>query len=558
MFERNTNLSIIRNCNHFTDVQTGVLIQNNNFTTIIKKAFTPEGASALLMEYEGIKTFCKQNKHDPESYILGYENNGKYAELQMQYINGQIGDCHAGIDANYLHCLSLIKYFKDHITKNKENASHGDLSVSNVVYLNGQVEWIIDWENFNNILPAYYDLVYCITEIMLFSFVKRRSSVHKRAVSMYWELFSEINSIFELPVEVIQSPAMWLRNAISDFIASGEEGLHTFASGGKGLRKCPFIKNDTQTILALDEILNKYRISHQAKKERFMVKESISQLRVICQASRPSIFTDFLSQFYYKVSIYFTWVCLNLGMNANQVTFLSALIAILGGFLISNDSAFLIFAGALCFQIFAILDMSDGEVARYRKEGGVQGHYMDWFMHFITPTALVMGLFLASLESLSETSILMIGLLAILVPIMSKTVQNAGWTVICWTLMRDKLDSDSLNLKIKEFQELTPPAKSKQPKWMRRIIFLLLTPFQDRWCPLLLLLLSLMHIFTTYLDIFFLDYRLLLLLYIGVVGPIYLFWEVYKITHSAALIDGYQRLIDPRRKITLPEDDFLG
>ena len=80
-------------------------------------------------------------------------------------------------------------------------------------------------------------------------------------------------------------------------------------------------------------------------------------------------------------------------MSANQVTILSGLIAILGGFLISFESIYITLIGGLCFHIFAILDMSDGEVARYRGQGGVEGHYLDWFMHFITPTALVMGLF---------------------------------------------------------------------------------------------------------------------------------------------------------------------
>ena len=166
--------------------------------------------------------------------------------------------------------------------------------------------------------------------------------------------------------------------------------------------------------------------------------ESIEQLRQICQSTRPSIFGDFLSQLYYKVSIYFTWCCLFLGMNANQVTVLSVVFALMGGLLISTDSPLLILIGAVFFHIFAILDMSDGEVARYRGEGGVQGHYLDWFMHFITPTALVMGLFIASHEKLDSNLMIIIGLLAIVIPILSKSIQNAGWTVISWTYMRDK------------------------------------------------------------------------------------------------------------------------
>ena len=112
--------------------------------------------------------------------------------------------------------------------------------------------------------------------------------------------------------------------------------------------------------------------------------ESIKELREICQSTRPSIFNDPLSKFYYQVSIYFTWLCIVLRMSANQVTILSGAIAILGGLLIASESIFITLIGAMCFHLFAILDMSDGEVARYRGEGGVEGHYLDWFMHFIT------------------------------------------------------------------------------------------------------------------------------------------------------------------------------
>ena len=105
-------------------------------------------------------------------------------------------------------------------------------------------------------------------------------------------------------------------------------------------------------------------------------------------------------------------------MSANQVTILSGLIAILGGLLIASESIFVTLIGAMCFHLFAILDMSDGEVARYRGEGGVEGHYLDWFMHFITPTALVIGLFLGSLEDLYSSGLFIIGLIGVVIPLL--------------------------------------------------------------------------------------------------------------------------------------------
>ena len=246
-------------------------------------------------------------------------------------------------------------------------------------------------------------------------------------------------------------------------------------------------------------------------------------------------------------------------MNANQVTVLSVFFALMGGLLISTDSPLLILIGAVFFHIFAILDMSDGEVARYRGEGGVQGHYLDWFMHFITPTALVMGLFVASHEKLDSNLMIIIGLLAIVIPILSKSIQNAGWTVISWTYMRDKKNQ---NIDVEKMQKIisSHPRKreSSTPKWLRRLKSILLMPFEDRWSSLLILIFAILgglfHIF----NIEFIDYRLIWLIYMGIIGPMYIIYNVHVMIHSNALLDGYLRIADEKRKVSFPEDDFLG
>ena len=101
--------------------------------------------------------------------------------------------------------------------------------------------------------------------------------------------------------------------------------------------------------------------------------KSINELRSICQTTRPSIFTDFLSRFYYRTSIYFTYVFILIGLSANQVTLLSGLVACLGGLLLASSDSTVALFGVVCFHLFAILDMSDGEVARYRGKEAIAG-----------------------------------------------------------------------------------------------------------------------------------------------------------------------------------------
>jgi len=239
------DLSVIRNCSHFTSVQTCILTIDGDAKGTVKKAFSEQGCSSLKTEYEGAKLFCKLLQRDFSTYILGYINKGKYSELHLKYIDGEIGNCHAGLSSNYDRLVSLIEFFRENEINKKENFSHGDLSVSNIVFDENSVSWIIDWENYNNFFPNYYDLIYCITEIILFNFVKRKKEIHKDNISQYWNLYSKISDLYEIPEEIKLGPSSWLRNIVLRYIDSGKEGLN----------KCPFIQNDTSLIEDLDKAL---------------------------------------------------------------------------------------------------------------------------------------------------------------------------------------------------------------------------------------------------------------------------------------------------------------
>ena len=284
--------------------------------------------------------------------------------------------------------------------------------------------------------------------------------------------------------------------------------------------------------------------------------ESIPELRRICQSTRPSIFEDFLSKWYYKVAIYFTWICLQCRMSANQVTVLSGVVTILGAGLLASSNTWLVLCGVICFHLFAILDMSDGEVARYRKQGGVAGHYLDWYMHFISSTSMMVGLFMASVESLTSPWLIIVGLIAVIMPILDKSVMTAGWTVISWTKLRDKQ-----NRKTKPYDEVEidslKNANLMRPKWLRRFIFIFLAPLQDHWVPLALLILVFVDLFFDFLGLNFIDFRLWWLLYVGILGPFYLYFRVRRMVLTNVLVDGYHRLNTSSREIKLPEDDFF-
>jgi hypothetical protein len=84
-----------------------------------------------------------------------------------------------------------------------------------------------------------------------------------------------------------------------------------------------------------------------------------------------------------KISIRVTWAFLHIPINANGVTFLFILtgIGICLVFLQGTKPAF--FIGALSLQFWYVLDLVDGEVARYRKQSVATGRFFDYMAHYI-------------------------------------------------------------------------------------------------------------------------------------------------------------------------------
>jgi phosphatidylglycerophosphate synthase len=72
-----------------------------------------------------------------------------------------------------------------------------------------------------------------------------------------------------------------------------------------------------------------------------------------------------------------TWVLLKLGFSANQVTFFSGIAVILGMALMLMDNQLCIISGALLFNLWALLDCVDGNIARIRGTASKSGTFVD-------------------------------------------------------------------------------------------------------------------------------------------------------------------------------------
>ncbi len=101
---------------------------------------------------------------------------------------------------------------------------------------------------------------------------------------------------------------------------------------------------------------------------------SIKELRAICQKTAPNPAREStVGKFSRVFSIYATKLFLHTSFSPNQITVLSVIVFFAGMGLLLPGEYWLDMTGALAVFLSIILDGSDGEVARWRKQTGILG-----------------------------------------------------------------------------------------------------------------------------------------------------------------------------------------
>ena len=77
------------------------------------------------------------------------------------------------------------------------------------------------------------------------------------------------------------------------------------------------------------------------------------------------------------LSFYPTAVMMNLGLSANQTTWISVLVLLVGCALLALGNYISVIAGAVLLNIWLVLDSVDGNIARYEKTSSRYGEFID-------------------------------------------------------------------------------------------------------------------------------------------------------------------------------------
>lgn len=202
---------MIRNCQHYgqhcTLVETDAAGDPRYVT---KKAMSREGADALEREHEGINWYCRARGKEDGYVVKKYVRRPSYCELSLSYVPGKTVPFSFGqrdlMKSVTIACMHYLDVFGSAGFK----VSHGDFFVGNIIYDDEGVAWVMDWEHFNNTLPAGFDAVFCVVEPFLTAHGCGRPLGYPEAHRAR-ELLSILSERTGIPGEASSSPAMWCR-----------------------------------------------------------------------------------------------------------------------------------------------------------------------------------------------------------------------------------------------------------------------------------------------------------------------------------------------------------
>ena len=132
---------------------------------------------------------------------------------------------------------------------------------------------------------------------------------------------------------------------------------------------------------------------------------------------------DRLHFFASKFSMLFSWLFINLGLNANQVTLLFFLMGLASCFFYALGGVFSIVA-YFFWRLHIIFDLSDGDVARYNQMFSINGSYWDYMIHALLYPLSVISISIGLYFAYQDTEFLFIGMFGGVVMSLNMAVKN--------------------------------------------------------------------------------------------------------------------------------------
>lgn len=200
-------MEIIRNCSHLSSVYLALILDAHiKPEKVMKCSFEKEGIKDILNEYKGYCWYAQQLDLDQNEVVNLYQYNHSFAILKIKFQQGELGNPYLSIEKNYNRLFSALTYYFKIFKNTEYSYSHGDYSLSNLIFLNEKVDWIIDWEHFNDLLPPEFDILNCIMETCYFTFIKT-GKISNNEVNQIKSLLQYTTNNMPLSEAAVNTPA---------------------------------------------------------------------------------------------------------------------------------------------------------------------------------------------------------------------------------------------------------------------------------------------------------------------------------------------------------------
>ena len=147
-----------------------------------------------------------------------------------------------------------------------------------------------------------------------------------------------------------------------------------------------------------------------------------------------------------KFSKPISYLLFRIGLNANQATVLFFLVGLVAAFLILlNDIQFLILSYIL-YKLHIIIDLSDGDLARYYQKYTFKGAYMDYMIHSVLYPLFIINISIISYINFDDVKFLYFGFVLSLLMSLKLAVKNTFFR----TLFQKNVTQNMFDQRIKQ------------------------------------------------------------------------------------------------------------
>ena len=275
---------------------------------------------------------------------------------------------------------------------------------------------------------------------------------------------------------------------------------------------------------------------------------TIDEIKKKCSDERYFAYDSLQDRLFVPVAMYLVWLFVRIGVSGNVVSWLSALVAVLGAFLLTSSDSLVVLIGSFGYILWCLLDYVDGAVSRFNGKGSVAGQYIDWIMHVIAHIAIIAGIAIGAMNSVGAW-IYPFAILGIVAAGLTYAKFSMAWYAVC--MEQQQRRARGLDVDIEEKLEITPDSSWLWFEYVRRFTVII---FHENF---LIFTLPVMAALQLSQVLGFIDLRVVFTVLAGVLYFPVQVLEIHRLVVTKRIQRGYSELFSSDHIPDLPNDHFF-